>query len=725
MHATPAPLDERADVVDVPVKSVGLLSGGMTAIAAIAAVVGLLVTGAAAATLVADPGSVTRWGLPLVRVVVDISASITIGLLVVAAVVLPPQGAARARPASETGHRCETSNLRDPDQNAGRQQGTRSPVLGGSTLTVVRAAGVTGIAWAVAMVLQIVLTYARISGQSPSTPGFADQLARFLTQLELLRALTISALVAAVVASGAVIALRQATVGWLAVLALGGLLPIALTGHSAGSSDHELGVDSLAAHLVAVSVWVGGLVAVIVLRSSAGRGLPVVVARYSTLAGWSFAIVAVSGAVNGWVRVGGWADGWAGLGTRYGALVMAKALSLALLGLAGWWHRRRAVARLAEAAVAASTTARMMAAPFWRLVSGELVVMASAVGVAVAMANSAPPGQQEEVPSQALVLTGYPMPDPWTAASWVTSWRIDLLWTGVALVLAGLYLVGARRLARRGDRWSVLRTVSFVAGCAVLVWATSGAPGIHGRVLFSAHMLGHMTMSMVVPPLLVLGGPVTLALRALPSRRDGSRGAREWLLAVVHSRFLTTMSHPMVAASIFIGSLIVFYYSPLFSLALRTHTGHVLMHVHFLLAGYLFASVLVGVDPGPRRPAYPLRLVVLLAAMTFHAFFGVTLVTGSRLLAADVLGALDRTWGRSPLADQQYGGAIAWGVGELPALALAVGIAVAWARSDDREARRRDRQADRDDDAELRAYNDRLAQLADPGDGADSVRARR
>jgi putative copper resistance protein D len=254
--------------------------------------------------------------------------------------------------------------------------------------------------------------------------------------------------------------------------------------------------------------------------------------------------------------------------------------------------------------------------------------------------------------------------------------------------------------------------VAWVAGALIMVWATSGAPGIYGRVLFSSHMLGHMIMSMVVPPLLVLGAPVTLALRTLPSRRDGSRGPREWLLEVVHSRFLGVLGHPIVAAGFFAVSLIVFYYSPLFELALRTHTGHVLMHLHFLLVGYLFASVLIGVDPGPHRPPYPMRLLLLFATMAFHAFFGVALVSGSQLLAGDVLAHLGRAWGRSPIADQQYGGAVAWGVGELPTLLLGMGVALAWVRSDDREARRRDRRADRDGEQELSDYNARLARLA-------------
>lgn len=195
-------------------------------------------------------------------------------------------------------------------------------------------------------------------------------------------------------------------------------------------------------------------------------------------------------------------------------------------------------------------------------------------------------------------------------------------------------------------------------------------------------------------------------------RHDGSRGLREWLLLVVHSRVLTLVGNPLVAAAFFTGSLVAFYFSPLFELSLRTHTGHVLMHAHFLLAGYLFASVLIGVDPGPRRPPYPLRLVLLFITMAFHAFFGIALVQGTRLLASDVLGVLGRTWGRGSLADQRYGGGVAWAVGEAPTLLLGLGIAVAWVMADARDTRRTDRQADRDGDAELAAYNADLARRA-------------
>jgi putative copper resistance protein D len=107
--------------------------------------------------------------------------------------------------------------------------------------------------------------------------------------------------------------------------------------------------------------------------------------------------------------------------------------------------------------------------------------------------------------------------------------------------------------------------------------------------------------------------------------------------------------------------------------------------------------------------SYPLRLVQLFGAMTVHAFFGLAIMSGSGLLLADWFGAMGRTWGDAPLVDQQAGGAIAWSVGEIPSVFLAIVLAMQWSRNEGRIAKRLDRKADNDEDAELRAYNDMLA----------------
>jgi cytochrome c oxidase assembly factor CtaG len=107
-----------------------------------------------------------------------------------------------------------------------------------------------------------------------------------------------------------------------------------------------------------------------------------------------------------------------------------------------------------------------------------------------------------------------------------------------------------------------------------------------------------------------------------------------------------------------------------------------------------------------------LRLVILFATISFHAFFGVALTTGTTLLAPTFFQGLHLPWTVDLLADQRTGGAIAWGIGELPTLILALLVTLAWVRSDSAESKRADRQADRDDDAELKAYNAHLSALS-------------
>jgi cytochrome c oxidase assembly factor CtaG len=504
--------------------------------------------------------------------------------------------------------------------------------------------------------------------------------------------------VLAIVATGCLVvaATRIATVAWAAVAAMFALLPLALTGHSAGARDHMNAVDSLALHLLGVSLWVGGLAALILTVRHLGSQLPAVVGRYSTLAGWCFVLVALSGVINAGLRLGS----WAGLASSYGLLVIGKTTALVLLGLAGLWHRRATIPGLAAKPLL-----------FVRLAVVEVLVMGAAVGLAVALSRSVPPVPETPVDPVSALL-GQPAPAPVTLGRYFTAFYPELLWVTAVIIMVGLYVAGVVRLHRRGDRWSRVRLTFWLTGCAALLFVTSGGPAVYGRMQFSTHMLQHMLLMIVVPMLLVFGAPVTLAMRALKARADGSFGPRETLLRLVHSRVLRVLGHPAVAAVLFVGSLTVFYYTELFFLAMFTHVGHVLMTAHFLLTGYLFVWALVGVDPGPDRPPYPFRLVLLFMVLAFHAFFGIALMSSGTLLAPDWWHALGQTDDQQLLADQQTGGGIAWATGDLPALLLAVALIIGWVRSDTQEGRRLDRQADRDADAELRRYNERLAAMS-------------
>ena len=643
-------------------------------LAVLLALAGAAYTGATAPLAIGDAGPLVRWGIPVAKVLADLGMALTLGVLALAATALPATGGGR-------------SGL-DRDTRAHR------PAL------VLAGAG-AGL-WAIATLVLSLFTFSDGFGVPTSDPAFGEQWWAFLIRIELGQGLLVTTVVAVLVSVLAAGARTLRAVGLLFVLSLVGVVPPALAGHSASAGGHETAVTALGAHLVAMALWVGGIAGLVALWRGLDRPDAVrAVRRFSPLALWCFAFTAFSGVVSGWIRVGS----LGGLGTRYGALLIAKTILLVALGVAGRWQRRRTIAAL-EAGRAGA---------FARLVLGELVLMATAVGLAAALARSAPPVPEvpRANPTLAESVTGYPMPPEPTLARWFTSWQPDLLWLIVAAMGAGLYLVGVTRLRRRGDAWPVSRTICWLAGLAAMTWLTSGGPMVYGRVLFSAHMLAHMMLSMLVPLLLVLGAPMTLTLRAVPARHDGTRGPREWLLAALESWYSRQITRPAVAGFFFAGLLFLFYFSPLFPLALRTHVGHEVMHVHFMAAGYLFLWVLVGIDPGPRRPSPALRMMFMFAVITFHTFFGVALMMGQAVLAEDFFASLGRTWGRSLLADQQYGGGLAWGLGEVPMIAVALVLAAQWARSDAREAKRFDRAEARDGDVELNAYNAMLADAAE------------
>jgi putative copper resistance protein D len=247
----------------------------------------------------------------------------------------------------------------------------------------------------------------------------------------------------------------------------------------------------------------------------------------------------------------------------------------------------------------------------------------------------------------------------------------------------------------------------------VLLFATSSGIGRYMPAMFSVHMSAHMLLSMLTPVLLALGAPVTLALRALPAATRGDPpGPREWLLAALHSRVSRVLTNPIVATILFVAGFYGLYFGGLFDLAADSHAAHVAMNLHFLLSGYLFYWVVIGVDPTP-RPLPPLaKLAVVFASLPLHAFFGVVLMGSKTVLAQGFYQSLKLPWHTDLLGDQKVGGGIAWAAGEVPLVLVLIALLLQWRRSDQRTATRLDRAADRDEDADLAAYNRMLAEMA-------------
>ncbi|MHA7144608.1 cytochrome c oxidase assembly protein [Arthrobacter sp. TmT3-37] len=661
-----------------------LTLAGVVVLAAL--VIALFYSGAAAARQLGDPGALTRWGLPVAKVLNNTAAAGTIGALVFAVIMLP---------------RTVGANGRRPTADAAEHPAFARVLL---------LASVSAVAWTLGALGVMVFTYSDAAGLPLSTdPAYTQGLAAFLTDFSTGRAWLVTSIVSAVLATILFGVRSQTGLALTLVFALLNLLPMALIGHSASGDDHNAAVNSIALHLVGVCLWVGGIISLAVVSGKLGDQALPVLRRFSALAGFAFVLVVGSGVVNAGLRITDLAQ----LSSQWGLLVTFKTIATLLLGGIGWMHRQWIIPQLGDPA--ATTGSKLSARRvLWQLIAVELVLMGAVSGVAGALGRTAPP-RAEELPTEAgpaRVLTGYDLPPEPTAARWLTEWRPDWLWITVALTFGVAYVLGMVKLHRRGDSWSVPRLLSWLVGLALLTYFTSGAPAIYGMVLFSAHMIDHMALTMVVPLFLVLGAPVTLALKALGARRDGTRGLREWILVIVHSWPSRIITHPLVAAGNFVASIIVFYYSPLFGFALREHVGHELMITHFLLTGYVFVLSMIGSDPVPLRAPYPMRILLLFATMAFHAFFGVTLMGSTSLLEASWFGNMGRDWGASAIADQQVGGAVTWGVGELPTLLLAIGVAIMWSRSDARETKRKDRAADRNNDADLTAYNNMFADLA-------------
>jgi len=282
------------------------------------------------------------------------------------------------------------------------------------------------------------------------------------------------------------------------------------------------------------------------------------------------------------------------------------------------------------------------------------------------------------------------VPPPLTPLRLLTGWTFEPVVAVLVIVTAGLYLYGVHRLRSRGDRWSLWRTLSFnVLGLGSAVVATMSAVGTYDTVLLSVHMVQHMVLNMLVPIFLALGAPITLALRTLPSR------PRRLLVRTIHSRVAKTLTFPLVAMAIFVANPFVLYFSGLYEATLRNAVLHDLSHLHFVAVGCLWFWPLLGLDPMPLRPAYPLRMLAAFATVPFHAFLGVAIMSMTDVIAADWYTSLDRQWGASLLSDQRTAGAILWAAGDLVALLILGVLFLQWASASEREAEREDRRLDR------------------------------
>jgi putative copper resistance protein D len=607
-----------------------------------------------------DAGPFVGWTLPLVGLLARLASVATIGFLVAATFLLPNRG---------------------------------SEVEGLSAVAVTRA-GAAATAWSAASIVQYVFTVADVFGRPLPALSF-PLLWTLAVDTSLGRALLVQAAVAAAVALACRWTRSVPQLALSVVAAILALLPVSLTGHSAATAAHDLATTSLFIHAAAASVWVGGLAALVWVAIRGSKRLPAALQRYATLASWAFAALAVAGVLNGSTRLAGLGDLTT---TSYGEILLLKFGLLVLLGFFAWRIRRHV----------ATAGAGLM-----RLAVAELLLMTTAIGLGVALSRTPTPAAGVTT-TPAEELLGGPVPPAPTLGRLMWGWEPTGVALAVVLFGATLYVAGLWVLRRRGDKWPMGRTAAWFVGLVMVFWAGIGGLSQYAHVLFSAHMGSHMILGMVAPILLVLGAPITLALRTLPGpRRPGEISPRALLLSFLHSPFVRLLTHPVVGPALFIGSLFALYFTDLFGFLMASHWGHGAMQLHFLAVGALYYYVIIGVDPAPRTLPPVVRFGILMFTIPFHAFFSVALMSARNVIAEPYWLILERPYRTDLLADQYLGGGISWAMGEVPLLLVFGALFVQWIRSDAREARRRDRAADRDGDVELEAYNARLQELSE------------
>lgn len=294
---------------------------------------------------------------------------------------------------------------------------------------------------------------------------------------------------------------------------------------------------------------------------------------------------------------------------------------------------------------------------------------------------------------------------PPTAATLLFGWTFE---PAVVIPLFGAaiawrYAVHRVNAAHPANPVPRVRSLAFCGGLFAVAVALVSGVDRYDTVLFSIHMVQHLLLTMVAAPLFVLSAPVTVLLRlSSPATR------RRWILPVVHGRVMRALSFPVVSWLLFAAVMWGTHFSPLFDRALEDPLVHDLEHLGYLVAGVLFWWPAIGPDPTPWRMSHPVRVMYVFLQMPQNTFLAVAILNAAQPLYPHYA-TLVRSWGPSPLDDQQIAAGIMWLFGDLGFLAAILGLVVAWMRHEERETGRADRRAD----LALAAIRDREVVLAD------------
>ncbi|WP_051299662.1 cytochrome c oxidase assembly protein [Arthrobacter castelli] len=557
-----------------------------------------------------DTNQFVVWALPAAKFVFNISAAAVIGSLILACAAMNPRSRAYLR--------------------------------------ALNFAGASAVVWTIASIVTAVLAYLDAADEMFAFDRFFGQkLALFFSSIGLGQTWLVTTVLAAVVTMLCFAVRGVGAVALVAAVAVMGLVPLTLNVHPNYGEGHEAGMAALGFHTISAAVWLGGLMTLVVLRPVLDtKQLSVIVRRYSTLALIAFVLLAGSGFLRAQATVGTLEN----LLSPFGILILVKVFAAIALGIMGLLQRRWFIARMERSTPSGSRY-------FWALVAAELLLMglASAVAVTLVQVDTPVPDTPVNFGTLAEGMAGQQLPAEPGISGFLSEFGFDPVWAVLCAAGMFFYLAALRRLRGPVVNWPAQRTVCWTAGLLLLFYVTNGGLNVYQNFLFSAEVLLQMSLTAIIPLLLIAGRPVSLALRAANRRSDGSRGVREWIDAVAGSPLSTVATNPHLAAGILGFSSLIFYYSPLHQWAAADPIGHQWMLAYFLFIGCAFAnSIMRTVWSRVERPWRPWYAVP--AVMMIHVFLGLAMVGGSRLFSPGWYAAMDEPWGIEPMADQQLGG---------------------------------------------------------------------
>ena len=535
--------------------------------------------------------------------------------------------------------------------------------------------------WGVSALLLVPVNAADTNGMPLSY--VLGSLGDYLTSTQTTQAWLLVSVIAFAVALGCWLSTTWRWTVGMTVLGVLAALPTVVTAQVSVGAGHDLATDAAIFFTLAITFWFAAIwtardtTAAIGADQAASR-----IRRVGCLA----AVVAVV------TRIGIAIFELAGqspLSSAYGLVLCALVLVLGVLALRAFVRRP---------------------APGRALDRGLVVIV---LGLQAALLRLVPP--RYLVPQSPVEnYLGYQVPAAPEVSLALLPGRPNLLLLVISLVMIGLYVWGVVRLRRSGDSWPFGRTIAWIAGWLLVIILIGSRMWAYSSATFSWHMVVHMTLNMGAPVLLVMGGPITLLLRTTSAHGSGRPvGLHDLANAMMNWRLVQVVLNPIIVWLLFVGSLYVLYFSPLFDVLMRYHWAHQLMAVHFLISGYLFYWLIIGVDRPPSSMPHIAKLGFVFAAMPFHAFFAVVVLsTDGALIGENFYTSLDLPWLTDLAAQQRAGGQVTWATGELPLFVMIIALVAQWFRQDQREARRRDRAADAGHDDSLDAYNEMLAALA-------------